>query len=99
MSQFGGQVQLHPTRLRLLVELLKSQTGHGVEQVIATSHSPYAIAWLREEDYKHVFLCTKSEDTGATSITPFSEVPDLVELARTQSIADLFAEGWMENTL
>ena len=90
---------LHPTRLQLLVELLKSQTGHGVEQVIATSHSPYAIAWLKEEDYKYVFLCTKNEETGATSITPFSEVPDLVELARTQSIADLFAEGWMENTL
>lgn len=88
---------LHPSRLQLLIELLKSQTGHGVEQVFATSHSPYAIAWLDEEDYKHVFLCTKNEDTGATSITPFSEVPRLVELARTQSIADLFAEGWMEN--
>jgi len=88
---------LHPTRLQLLVELLKSQTGRGIEQVIATSHSPYAIAWLKEEDYKYVFLCTKNEDTGATSITPFSEVPRLVELARSQSIADLFAEGWMEN--
>ncbi len=88
---------LHPTRLQLLVELLKSQAGNGIEQVFATSHSPYAIAWLKEEDYKYVFLCTKNEDTGATSITPFSEVPRLVELARTQSIADLFAEGWMEN--
>jgi predicted ATPase len=88
---------LHPTRLQLLVELLKSQTGQGIKQVFATSHSPYAIAWLKEEDYKHLFLCTKDEDTGATSITPFSEVPRLVELARTQSIADLFAEGWMEN--
>jgi predicted ATPase len=88
---------LHPTRLQLLVELLKSQTGQGIKQVFATSHSPYAIAWLKEEDYKYVFLCTKSEETGATSITPFSEVPHLVELASTQSIADLFAEGWMEN--
>ncbi len=90
---------LHPTRLQLLVELLKSQTGHGIEQVFATSHSPYALAWLKEEDYKYTFLCTKNEDTGATSITPFSQVPDLVELARSQSISDLFAEGWMENTL
>jgi predicted ATPase len=90
---------LHPTRLQLLVELLKSQTGHGVDQVIATTHSPYTIAWLREEDYRYVFLCTKNEDTGATSITRFSDVPDLVELARTQSIADLFAEGWMENAI
>ena len=90
---------LHPARLQLLIELLKSQAGNGIGQVMATSHSPYAIAWLTEKDYKHVFLCTRNEDTGATSITPFSEIPDLVELARTQSIADLFAEGWMENTL
>jgi predicted ATPase len=90
---------LHPTRLQLLIELLKSQTGQGIRQVFATTHSPFTIAWLKEEDYKYVFLCTKNEDTGATSITPFSEVPDLVELAHTQSIADLFAEGWLENTL
>jgi energy-coupling factor transporter ATP-binding protein EcfA2 len=90
---------LHPTRLQLLVELLKSQTARGVEQVIATSHSPYAIAWLKEEDYKYVFLCTRNEETGATSITPFSEIPRLMELARTQSIADLFAEGWLETAV
>ena len=46
--------------------------------MIATSHSPYAIAWLKEEDYKFVFLCTKNEETGATSITPFSEIPRLM---------------------
>jgi predicted ATPase len=90
---------LHPTRLRLLVELLKSQAGNGISQVFATSHSPYAIAWLKEEDYKHVFLCTKNEETGATSITPFSKIPRLMELARTQSIADLFAEGWLESAV
>jgi predicted ATPase len=90
---------LHPTRLRLLVELLKSQAGNGISQVFATSHSPYAIAWLKEEDYKHVFLFTKNEETGATSITPFSKIPRLMELARTQSIADLFAEGWLESAV
>jgi predicted ATPase len=63
---------LHPTRLRLLVELLKSQAGKGISQVMATSHSPYAISWLKEDDYRTVFLCAKNAETGATSITPFS---------------------------
>ena len=90
---------LHPTRLRLLVELLKSQAGKGIAQVMATSHSPYAISWLMEEDYRTVFLCTKNDETGATSITPFSEVPRLMELARKQPIADLFAEGWLESAI
>jgi energy-coupling factor transporter ATP-binding protein EcfA2 len=90
---------LHPTRLRLLVELLKSQAGKGISQVMATSHSPFAISWLKEEDYRTVFLCTKDDATGATSITPFSSIPRLVELARKQPIADLFAEGWLESAV
>jgi len=90
---------LHPTRLQLLVELLKSQAGRRVKQVIATTHSPYTIAWLNEEDYRHVFLFTRNEETGATSIKPFSEVPHLVELAREQPISDLFAEGWLETAV
>jgi predicted ATPase len=90
---------LHPTRLQLLVELLKSQSGRGIEQVIATSHSPYAIAWLKEEDYRYVFLCTKDEETGATTITPFSEVPHLIEVARRHPISDLIVQGWLENAV
>lgn len=90
---------LHPTRLRLLVELLKSQAGKGISQVMATSHSPFAISWLKEEDYRTVFLCTKDEKTGASSITPFSSIPRLMELARKQPIADLFAEGWLESAI
>lgn len=90
---------LHPTRLRLLVELLKSQAGKSISQVMATSHSPLAISWLKEDDYRTVFLCSKDEDTGASSITPFSSIPRLQELARKQPVADLFAEGWFENAL
>jgi predicted ATPase len=90
---------LHPTRLQLLMELLKSQAGRRVKQVIATTHSPYTVAWLNEEDYRHVFLFTRNEETGATSVKPFSEVPHLVELAREQPISDLFAEGWLETAV
>jgi predicted ATPase len=90
---------LHPTRLQLLVELLQSQTGRGVEQVIATTHSPYTIAWLDEEDYRYVFLCAKDDETGATTITPFTEVPHLIEVARRHPISDLLARGWLETAV
>jgi hypothetical protein len=90
---------LHPTRLHLLVELLKSQTGQGVKQVFATTHSPYTIAWLDKEDYSHVFLCTKDDETGATTITPFTEVPHLIEVARRHPISDLIVQGWLETAI
>ena len=89
---------LHPTRLRLLLELLKSQSASGT-QVMATSHSPQVLAWLTDDDYKTTFLCRKDDETGASTITPLSEVPGFLDLARKQPAADLFAEGWLEGAL
>jgi hypothetical protein len=90
---------LHPTRLRLLLEPLRSQSVNGTPQVMATSHSPQVLAWLTEDDYKTTFLCRKDEETGASTITPLSEVPGFLELARKQPAADLFAEGWLEGAV
>jgi predicted ATPase len=87
---------IHPSRLRLLVELLKSQTRGAGPQVFATTHSPVVLAWLDEEDYKTTFLCRRDPENGASIITPLSEVPHLIELVRKQPIGELFTEGWLE---
>lgn len=90
---------IHPTRLRLLIELLKSQSAHRGIQVMATSHSPLAVAWLKEQDYGSTFLCKKDEKTGASTITPLASIPRFKELAREQPVADLLAEGWLETAV
>lgn len=87
---------IHPSRLRLLVELLKSQSWPHGPQVFATTHSPAVLSWLAEEDLATTFLCRRDEETGASRITPLSEIPRLVELAREQPIGELFTEGWLE---
>lgn len=88
---------IHPSRLRLLVELLKSQTrSPSGPQVFATTHSPVVLAWLDEEDYKTTFLCRRDPETGASIITPLSEIPHLIDLVRKQPIGELFTEGWLE---
>ena len=90
---------IHPSRLRLLVELLKSQSAAGTPggpQVFATTHSPIVLAWLEESDYETTFLCRRDEETGASIIKPISEIPFLVEVVRKQPISELFAEGWLE---
>ena len=90
---------IHPTRLRLLVELLRSQSANRRTQVMATSHSPFVLAWLKEDDYGTTFFCQKDEETGASTITPLASIPRFKELARKYSVADLFAEGWLETAL
>jgi predicted ATPase len=90
---------IHPTRLRLLVDLLKSQASERGPQVLATTHSPVVLSWLEPGDYEHVFLCAADETAGASRIVPINEVPRFTELSAQQSVADLFAEGWLESTL
>jgi energy-coupling factor transporter ATP-binding protein EcfA2 len=89
---------IHASRVRLLVELLKSRTMDGL-QVMATTHSPIVLAWLKESDYRTVFLCKRDEVTGAAEIRPLTEVPNFLEIVSKQPIADLFAEGWLEGAL
>jgi energy-coupling factor transporter ATP-binding protein EcfA2 len=87
---------IHPTRLRLLVELLKSQSAESSPQVFATTHSPVVLAWLDESDYETTFFCKRDEETGASIIKPLSEIPRLVDLVKKYSLGDLLTEGWME---
>jgi energy-coupling factor transporter ATP-binding protein EcfA2 len=87
---------IHPTRLRLLVELLKSQSTASGPQIFATTHSPVVLAWLDESDYETTFFCKRDEETGASVIKPLSEIPRLLELVKNQPLGELFTEGWME---
>ncbi len=88
---------LHPSRLRLLLELLKNNADRA--QVIATTHSPLVLAWLDETDLETTFLFRRDEQTGESLVTPVSEIPRLVEIIQKRSLGELFAEGWLESAL
>ena len=92
---------VHPSRLRLILELLRSQAERTRTQVFATTHSPLLLAWLQEEEYETTFFCRRDERTGESEIRPLSKVPHLVDIVRKpgQHLSDLFAEGWLEAAL
>lgn len=90
---------IHGSRLRLLVELLRNQTASNKTQVLATTHSPFVLAWLKPEEYETVFFCKRDETTGESRICPLTEIPHFNEIVRKQSISDLFVEGWLEAAL
>ncbi|MBC6421441.1 MAG: AAA family ATPase [Hormoscilla sp. SP12CHS1] len=85
---------IHPNSLRVLVELLKNLSMPI--QVIATTHSPLLLDWLRQEDYPTTFACKRDEETGATRIVPFKEIPKLLKIVEKYPIGELFAEGWFD---
>ena len=93
---------VHPSRLRLLLELFRSQTEQTGTQVFATTHSPLVLAWLQEEEeYKTTFFCRRNEQTGESEIRPLTDVPRLMDVVGKpgQHLEDLFAEGWLEAAL
>ena len=90
---------IHPSRLRLLVELLVSQSRSGKTQVFATTHSPTTLAWLQKTEYRTTFVCKRDEETGESTILPLSDVPHFSEVSWKYALSDLFAEGWLEAAL
>ena len=90
---------IHPSRLRLLVELLRSRAGNGETQVFSTTHSPSTLAWLQDADYRTTFVCKRDHETGESTIRPLTEVPHFKEVAEKCPPSELFAEGWLEAAL
>ena len=90
---------IHASRLRLLVELLRDQGWYSNTQIMATTHSPVVLTWLREADYETTFFCKRDESTGESTILPLTEVPHFLDAVKEQDVSDLFAEGWLEASL
>lgn len=90
---------IHASRVRLLVDLLRSRAAAGSTQLMATTHSPIVLAWLTPVEYASTFFCKRDELTGESRICALPEVPHFLEVVHKQPIADLFAEGWLEAAL
>lgn len=88
---------IHASRLRLLVELLRSRSAQCDTQVFATTHSPTTLEWLDECEYRTTFLCNRDDKTGESTIRPLNEIPHFSEVVKKARLSDLFTEGWLES--
>lgn len=89
---------VHPSRLRLLVELLRSQTKRLGTQVIATTHSPDVLDWLDDEDLRYTFVAARDADSGISRILPVDQLLKERGVRReTTRLSSLFSEGWLES--
>lgn len=91
------ETSIHASRIRLLVELLSSQSECTPTQVIATSHSPVVLEWLRDEGLANVFFCNRDEITGETMIRSLLEIPHLERSIKERDFFDMLTEGWLES--
>ena len=90
---------IHASRLRLLLELLRSQAEAAKTQIVATTHSATVLDWLREDEYKTTFFCKRDESTGESKICALADVPHFMDVVKKRPVSELFSEGWLEAAL
>ena len=90
---------IHPSRLRLLLDLIEGQTAKGEVQVITTTHSPDLLTMVRDDTFKTISVVCRLPDTADALIRLVTELPDAGELRQAQGLGRLHVSGWMEDAL
>lgn len=90
---------IHPSRLRLLIDLIEGQTAKGESQVVTTTHSPDLLALVNDKTFETTSVVYRDEDSADGIIRPVAELPKARELRQTQGLGRLHTTGWMEDTL
>lgn len=90
---------LHPSRLHLLVDLVESQTGRGVSQVVATTHSPQLLGALSESSLNAATLAYRVPGSSDQRLVRIMDLPDAARVIREHDIARLHTMGWLEDAV
>ena len=90
---------IHPSRLRLLLDLIETQTAKGKVQVITTTHSPDLLSIIGNETFEHTSVVCRRPDTDAALIRPVAHLIDAKKLRKSQGLGRLHTSGWMEDSV
>ena len=90
---------IHPSRLRLLADLIERCTAENGIQVVATTHSPDLLSMVGDETFKNTSVVCRRPDTDTAVVRPVAGLPNADELKRSQGLGCLHASGWMENAI
>jgi predicted ATPase len=90
---------IHPSRLRLLLDLIEGRTAKGNIQVVSTTHSPDLLTMIGDETFKHTSVVFRRPDTANAIIRRVDSLPNAGELRQSQGLGRLHASGWMEDML
>ena len=90
---------LHPSRMRLLTELIERQVALTKIQVVTTTHSPDLLTIVDDETFKSTSVVYRTQDNSSSSIRLVSSLPHAVKLRSEQTLGRLHASGWLEDAM
>ena len=90
---------IHPSRMRLLIDLIEQQTAKGKSQVVTTTHSPELLTLISDRTFENTSIVYRDENSAEGIIRPVGELPQAAELRKSQGLGRLHTAGWMEDVL
>ncbi|MFS8066151.1 MAG: AAA family ATPase [Byssovorax sp.] len=93
------EADLHPTRIRMLVEYLEAVTRERNIQIIATTHSPVVLEWLSEDALRSAIVFGRIPESEGTVMRRLGDLPHFDEIVKRKGIDELFTTGWLEMAL
>ena len=90
---------LHPSRLYLLLDLLKVTTNEHQVQVVTTTHSPAILAKVDGDTFEDIAVVCRRSDAPSAVIRRLADLPDAYELRNSQGMDRLHTSGWMEDII
>jgi hypothetical protein len=92
-------VGLHPSRIRLLAELLQDVAARRRVQILATTHSPTLLAHLSRDTLGDVVAFAREPDEGTTVCSRLRDLSNFESLASSERLERLVSTGWLERAL
>ena len=90
---------IHPTRLRLLVDLIENRTAAGNIQVVTTTHSPDLLAMVSDRTFESTSVVCRRPDSNDAVIRRVADLPNAEELRSSQGLGRLHTSGWLEDAV
>ena len=90
---------IHPTRMRLLIDLIEGQTKKGNTRVITTTHSPDMVTLINDTTFESAAIVYRDENSEDGIVRQVSDLPNVRNLRKSMGLGRLHSIGWMEDAL
>jgi len=90
---------IHPSRMRLLLDLIEGQAEKSGIQVVTTTHSPDLLTMVGDNTFNSTSVVYRLAGSPGAGIVRVSEIPSAAEMRREQGLGRLHSSGWLEDAI
>ncbi len=90
---------LHPSRAKLLLEMLREIGSQRKIDILVTTHNPALMDELGKDMIPFIIIANRSSDTGESILTLLEDVNNLPKLLASGSLGKLATKGIIEDIL